>query len=110
MAGPPLAMELTNDQVEPWSVLAYMSILVLPLSAGIESPAAMIVPTGIDPTAWGSSYSTGSSCMLCQELTWSWTVDSCVQVWPESVLRNTGMPLFEYCSNEASRVPLASAL
>jgi hypothetical protein len=26
------------------------------------------------------------------------------------MLRNTGMPLFEYCSNEASRVPLASAL
>jgi alpha-L-rhamnosidase len=42
-------MELTNDQLTPWSVLAYMSVLVLELSAGMESPAARIVPAGNEP-------------------------------------------------------------
>lgn len=54
-ASPPVAMELAKDQVTPWSVLAYMSILVLELSVGMESPAAMIVPAGNEPTACGSS-------------------------------------------------------
>lgn len=48
--------------------------------------------------------------MLFQELTWSWIVEICVQVRPESVLRYTGMPFPEYCSKDASSVPLESVL
>lgn len=48
--------------------------------------------------------------MLFHELAWSWIVEICVQVCPESVLRYTGMPLPEYCSKDARSVPLASVL